>query len=78
LAAQWENYLKRWVGAGLIEPATAERIRAYEAAQGPPSGLRWPVLLAISQGGLLLGAEILSHLGLPTRAPPRAPARRAR
>jgi len=47
------------VGAGLIEPATADRIRAYESAQGQPGGLRWPVLLAISLGGLLLGAGVL-------------------
>jgi uncharacterized membrane protein len=58
-APPWETYLKRWLGAGLIEPATAERIRAYEAAQRPPSGSRWPVLLAISLGGLLLGAGVL-------------------
>jgi hypothetical protein len=59
LADRWENYLKRWAGAGLIEPAAAERIRAYESEHGQARGLRWPVLLAISLGGLLLGAGVL-------------------
>lgn len=59
MAERWENYLKRWAGAGLIEPAAAERIRAYEAEQGQPGGMRWPVLLAISLGGLLVGAGVL-------------------
>jgi uncharacterized membrane protein len=43
----------------LIDPSTAERIRAYEAAQERPLALRWPVLLAIGLGGLLLGAGVL-------------------
>jgi uncharacterized membrane protein len=59
LAARWETHLERWVSGGLIDPATAERIRAYEAEQGKALGLRWPVLLAIALGGLLLGAGVL-------------------
>ena len=45
--------------AGLIEPSTAERVRVYEAQQEKTQGLRWPVVLAISLGGLLLGAGVL-------------------
>src|SRR5213594_3464442 len=45
--------------SGLIDPATAERIRAYESEQEKSQGLRWPVLLAIGLGGLLLGAGVL-------------------
>jgi len=59
LTAHWERYLGRWTSGGLIDPATAERIRAYESEQEKSQGLRWPVLLAIGLGGLLLGAGVL-------------------
>ena len=59
MAARWEGYLERWISGGLIDPSTAERIRAYEAEQEKALGLRWPVLLAIGLGGLLLGAGVL-------------------
>jgi uncharacterized membrane protein len=59
LAARWESYLERWISNGLIDPATAERIRAYEGKQEKTQGLRWPVLVAISLGGVLLGAGVL-------------------
>ena len=59
MAAHWERYLERWTTAGLIEPSTAERVRVYEAGQEKTQGLRWPVALAISLGGLLLGAGVL-------------------
>ena len=59
MPARWERYLERWISGGLIDPATAERIRAYEAEQETALGLRWPVLIAIALGGLLLGAGVL-------------------
>ena len=59
MAARWERYLERWTTAGLIEPSTAERVRAYEAEQEKTQGLRWPVVFAIGLGGLLLGAGVL-------------------
>ena len=59
MAARWESHLERWISNGLIDPATAERIRAYEGEQEKTQGLRWPVLLAISLGGVLLGAGVL-------------------
>jgi uncharacterized membrane protein len=59
LAARWESYLERWISNGLIDPATAERIRAHEGEQEKTQGLRWPVLVAISLGGVLLGAGVL-------------------
>lgn len=59
MAAHWERYLERWISGGLIDPSTAERIRAYQAEQEKTLGLRWPVRLAIGLGGLLLGAGVL-------------------
>ena len=59
MAERWETYLKRWLDAGVIDATAAESIRAYQAEQGRTLGLRWPVLLAIALGGLLLGAGVL-------------------
>lgn len=59
LRARWESCLERWTNAGLIPASTAERILAYEAEQEKGRGLRWPVLTAISFGGLLLCAGVL-------------------
>jgi uncharacterized membrane protein len=63
MAARWERYLERWTSEGLIEASVAQRIRAYEAGQDETQGLHWPVLLAISLGGLLLGAGVLLFVG---------------
>lgn len=59
MATDWERYLERWSGAGLIEPTAVERIRAYETERTSAQGLHWTVRLAISLGGLLLGAGVL-------------------
>jgi hypothetical protein len=55
----WEKWLQRWAEAGLIDAAAAERVRAFEAAGAERQKLRWPVLLAVSFGGLLVGAGVL-------------------
>jgi hypothetical protein len=54
-----EKALGRWLAADLLDFAAADRIRAFESEQDQSSGLRWPVLLAISLGGLLVGAGVL-------------------
>ena len=59
MAQSWQSTLERWRDAGLIDPATAERIRAYEQANGEPSQFGWPVLIAIGFGALMLGAGVL-------------------
>jgi len=65
VTAAWEGRLERWVEAGLLDPAAAERIRAWERSHGgaptPRSspGLHWPIRLALGLGGLLVGAGIL-------------------
>lgn len=55
----WRRILERWVAAGLVDPALAERIRTWEAGQEERRGLRWPVLIAVSFGGILVGAGVL-------------------
>jgi len=59
MAANWERYLERWVNAGLIDAGTAASIRTYETGQVKAQRLGWPVLFAISLGGVLLAAGIL-------------------
>jgi uncharacterized membrane protein len=59
MAERWEHFLERWVGGGFIDPAAAERIRAFEGQHQRVAGLRWPVLVAIALGALLLGAGVL-------------------
>ena len=53
-----EEALQRWIGAGVLDESTAERIRRFEASHERPSGLRWQVLLALIFGGILLAAGV--------------------
>src|SRR5271167_4158836 len=53
-----EDALERWTNAGLIDTATAERIRQYEGEREQPSGLRWQVMLALIFGAILLAAGV--------------------
>lgn len=55
------EHLRRWQNAGLLDGDTAERIRAYEtaAARTPSVRLRWPILLALALGTLMVGAGTL-------------------
>lgn len=59
MATSWEKALERWVSAGIVDSALAERIRAFEAAHGSTERLRWPVLLVVAFGGILLCAGVL-------------------
>jgi uncharacterized membrane protein len=54
----WERDLERWVEAHLIDSKTADRIREFERDSGKKH-LRWPAILAISFGALMLCAGIL-------------------
>jgi len=54
-----EKKLERWVSAGVVDASTAARIRTYEESQGSGERLRWPVLLAVALGGVLLCAGVL-------------------
>jgi uncharacterized membrane protein len=59
MPADWEPHLSRWTEAGLIEAPTADRIRAWEATRIPSAGFRWPTLVALAFGGVLIGAGVL-------------------
>lgn len=51
--------LDRWISAGVMDANTAARIRALEESERSKEGLRWPVLLALGLGGVLLCAGVL-------------------
>jgi uncharacterized membrane protein len=55
----WTAWLERWTGAGLIDTPTAERIRAFEAVHAGSTRLRWPILIALAFGALMIGGGIL-------------------
>lgn len=66
--------LARWREAGVVDAPTAARIAAFEARDESSSGLRWPVILAIAFGALMVGAGVLlfvaahwDHLSPPAR-----------
>jgi hypothetical protein len=63
LPARWETILARWQAAGLVDAALADRIRTFESRQGDSQRLRWPVIVAIAIGGLMLGAGVLLFVG---------------
>ena len=58
MSVAWDERIGRWVEAGLLDAAAADRIRTWEAGQ-PAQGSRWPVRLAVGLGGLLLCAGVL-------------------
>jgi hypothetical protein len=51
--------LDHWINAGLIDTKMAAQLRAFEDSERSKEGLRWPVLLALGLGGLLLCAGVL-------------------
>jgi uncharacterized membrane protein len=53
-----EQELHQWVDAGVIDPQTADRIRAFASSPKSP-GLRWPAVLAIAFGAIMVGAGVL-------------------
>jgi len=59
MSESWQSALARWNSAGLIDAATAARIQSHEAAREEPKHLRWPILIAISFGALMLAAGVL-------------------
>ncbi len=55
---QLDQKLQQWVAASVIDLPAAERIRVFEAAHD--SGrMRWPVVLAIAFGAIMVAAGVL-------------------
>jgi uncharacterized membrane protein len=54
-----DKAISMWQGAGVIDAETATRIRAFEAQQASMERLRWPVLVALGLGGLVICAGVL-------------------
>lgn len=54
-----ESLLSRWLQAGLLDEATAGRIRAFETDREPERHLRWPAILAIAFGALMVAGGVL-------------------
>ena len=55
----WNAWLTRWTDAGLIDAAAAVRIRDYETERAGSGKLRWPAMVAIGFGALMLGGGVL-------------------
>lgn len=55
----WQDHLQRWTAAGLIDADTAAEIRAFETSGPDERRVRWPVILAVAFGGVLLTAGLL-------------------
>ncbi len=56
--ADIESLLNRWQTAGVLNAETAGRIRAHEAAQKKPAGLRWQVIVVLILGAILLACGV--------------------
>jgi len=62
----WKVFADRWRQAGVLDADTYQRIEQFEAkrpAEAPAAeakaGLRWPVIIAVAFGAVLLGAGVL-------------------
>ena len=54
-----ESSLNRWVEAQILDPHLADRIRQFESEQFPQRRARWPVIMALVFGGIMLAAGVL-------------------
>src|ERR1039457_4436048 len=54
-----ESSLDRWVEAQILEHQQADRIRQFESAHAPRRRARWPVIMAVAFGGIMLAAGVL-------------------
>jgi uncharacterized membrane protein len=57
--ADYESHVNRWLTAGVLDGEAARRIRAYEAEQQQPAGLRWQGVVALILGGILLACGVV-------------------
>ncbi len=56
--ADIESLLNRWQTAGVLDAGLAARIRAFEAKQGRPGGLKWQGTVALTLGAILLACGV--------------------
>jgi uncharacterized membrane protein len=54
-----EPSLDRWVAAQILDRSQADLIRQFEAEQLPRHRARWPVIIALAFGGIMLAAGVL-------------------
>ena len=54
-----EPSLDRWVEARILDHQQADRIRQFESTQIPRRRARWPVIVAVAFGGIMLAAGVL-------------------
>ena len=61
MSSEWDVWLARWTQAGLMNAATADRIREFEAAhdESESSRLRWPIVIALAFGALMVAGGVL-------------------
>ena len=59
MSSDWTHWLARWTDAGLVDGLTADRIRAFEAVHAGSNRLRWPIVIALAFGALMIGGGIL-------------------
>ncbi len=59
MSGSWRSALERWLAAGLLDAAAADRIRAWEAAHGDEAKKSRLTLIIFGFGGLLLIAGVL-------------------
>jgi uncharacterized membrane protein len=55
----WKADLERWRTAGVIDAETAARIQAFEDARAGSTRLRWPILIALAFGAVMIAGGIL-------------------
>lgn len=58
IAPKLDSKLNDWTAAGVLDAASAQRIRDYENARVEPR-FRWPIIIAVAFGALLMGAGVL-------------------
>jgi hypothetical protein len=61
MSSEWDVWLARWTQAGLLDAPTADRIRAFEASHDAAGStrLRWPILIALGIGALMVAGGVL-------------------
>jgi uncharacterized membrane protein len=59
MSKEWDVHLEQWTEAGLLGPELSVRIRDWERGQSRSRGLRWPMLLVLAFGAILVAAGAL-------------------